>query len=286
LLAVSLVVATAVLASPVTTDPAQESATRSIDIGWTRTSLAGDDADETWWAVRNHCAPDYVAQRLLCAAISVLARAAGRSFEAKVSEHTGLPLPEGWDLTTAKNSPLIKSVHVETPLELTAVLGFYRAALGKRGWTENDGAVVEPNRAAIAFTTADGPAQLRLIRQDGKTIADISLRKPAAAIAGLLPRPGQVKLMLGNQTDEKATITINERTIALAAGAGAELADSQDDPGKLPDSQKIDLLPGKYKVTLKMASGAVQNREFEVTANETWGLLVGPEAAPLPIHLY
>ena len=49
---------------------------------------------------------------------------------------------------------------------------------------------------------------------------------------------------------------------------------------------EINLPPGKYNVSLKIASGAVQNREFEIAADETWGLLAGPAGIPLPIHLY
>jgi len=205
---------------------------------------------------------------------------------AELSEAAGLPLPRRWRVTTANNSPFIKSVHLETPLDLADVLGFYRAELSKRGWTENDGAVVEPDRAMIAFTTADGPALLRLIHQEDRTIADLSLRKATAANAGILPTPGQVRLMLGNDTDEEAVITINEQTITLAARAGRSLTDGADAKRKSPDSPQIDLPPGKYKVTLKVARSAAQDREFEVAANETWGLLVGPGGVPLPVHLY
>jgi hypothetical protein len=235
--------------------------------------------DTTSWAIAR-CPENYIAKRLLCAAASVAApaQAAGDDLV------TGLPRPKPWVLITAKDSRFIKSVHVETPLDLAAVLGFYRAALNKRGWTENDGAVVEPDRAVIAFTTTDGPAQLRLIHQDGRTIADLSLRKGAAVEkTDILPSPGQVKLMFGNQTDEDAVITINGETIALAARAGRKLANAGR---KLPDSPEIDLPPGKYKVTLKVANGAGQDREFEVGADETWGLLVGPAGVPLPVHLY
>jgi hypothetical protein len=49
---------------------------------------------------------------------------------------------------------------------------------------------------------------------------------------------------------------------------------------------EIDLPAGKFKVTLKVASGAAEDREFEVAADETWGLLVGPAGVPLPVHLY
>ena len=237
--------------------------------------------DTASWAVAQ-CPENLIARRLLCAAAS-----AGAPAQAASDDHvTALPLPKPWVVRTAKDSAFIKSVHVETPLDLAAVLGFYRVELSKRGWTENDGAVAEPDRVVIAFTTTDGPALLRLIHQDDRTIADLSLRKPAAANAGILPRPGQVRLMLSNDTDEEAVITINEQTIELAAHAGRNLTDATDAERKSPDSQEIDLPPGKYKVTLKVASSAAQNREFEVAADETWALLVGPAGVPLPVHLY
>jgi hypothetical protein len=240
--------------------------------------------DVTSWAIAD-CSNNYIVRRLLCAAASDAAPAQASDDDAV----TGLPRPKPWLLTTAKDSTFIKAFHVETPLDLAGVLHFYRLALSKRGWTETDGAVVEPGRAVIAFTTSDGPALLRLTRQDDRTIADLSLRKPAAVNAGMLPMPilpipGQARLLLGNDTDEEAVITINEQTIELAAGA--KLADDPATGRKSPDSQEINLPPGKYKVTLKVASGAVQNREFEVAADETWGLVAGPAGVPLPLHLY
>jgi hypothetical protein len=241
-------------------------------------------SDITSWAVAD-CPRNYIARRLLCATASDAAPAQ----PADDDPVTGLPRPKPWLITTAKNSTLIKAFHVETPLDLAGVLGFYRLELSKRGWSENGGAVVEPGRAVIAFTTSDGPALLRLTRQDDRTTADLSLRKAAATNAAILPMPifpipGQARLLLGNDTDEEAVITINEQTIELAAGA--KLADDLATGRKSPDSQEISLPPGKYKVTLKVASGAVQNREFEVAADETWGLLAGPAGVPLPLHLY
>ncbi len=229
-------------------------------------------ADHTSSAVA-HCPQNYIAKRLLCAAASVAAPAQGAIDDLV----TGLPVPKPWFLRTANDSPFIKSMHVETPLDLVVALNFYRVELSKRGWMENDGAVVEPDRAVIVFTTIDGPAQLRLIHQDDRTIVDLSLRKPGAVPkADILPNPGQVKLMLGNDADEEAVITINEQTIALAAKTGRQL---QDNP-------EIDLPPGSYKITLKMAIGAAQNGELAVAADETWDLLVGPAGVPLPMRLY
>ncbi len=109
LLAGSLIVATAMLARPVAASLGRES-DRHIQFGWSRTSGVNNYVDETWWAVRSHCAPDNLAERLLCIPVSFMARGAGADFEAKLSDDTGLPMPEGWALTTAKNSPLIRSV--------------------------------------------------------------------------------------------------------------------------------------------------------------------------------
>lgn len=251
-------------------------ATKRISQSSSHHSFLSGYVDATSWTVTAHCPQDDLAKGLPCddASIAAPAPVASDDLEVELSQATGLPLPKRRVVTTERDSPFIKSVHVETPLDFAAVLGFYHAELSKRGWMENDGAVVEPNRAVIAFTTTDGPVLLRLIHQDDRTIADLSLRKPATATADILPSPGQVKLMLGNETDEEAIITVNEQTIKLAARAG------------LPDSPEIDLPPGKLKVTLKVASGAAQDREFEVAADETWGLLVGPARVPLPVHLY
>jgi hypothetical protein len=235
--------------------------------------------DVTSWALAE-CPRNYIARRLLCA---VTADAAPEQ-PADDDPVTGLPRPKPWLLTTAKNSTLIKAFHVETPLDLAGVLGFYRLELSKRGWSENGGAVVGPDSAVIAFTTADGPALLRLIHQGGRTIADLSLRKPAAADAAIQPLPGQVKLLLGNDTDEEAVVTINEQTITLVPRVA--LTDGLATGRKSSENPEIDLPPGRYKVSLKIASSAAQNREFEVAADETWGLMVGPAGVPLPLHLY
>jgi hypothetical protein len=223
--------------------------------------------EKTSWALAD-CPRNYIARRLLCAV--------GPAQAASDDVVAGLPLPKPWVLKTARNSAFIKSVHVETPLDLAPVLAFYRAELSKRGWIENDGAVVAPDRAVIAFTTFDGPALLRLVRQDDRTIADLSLRKPAAIFeqADIQPSPGQVKLMFGNAADEEAVITINQQTIKLTARA------------KLQKSPQIDLPPGKYKITLAVGGAVAQSREFEVAAGETWELLADPSGVALPVHLY
>jgi hypothetical protein len=236
--------------------------------------------EETSWAVAT-CPQNSIARRLLCAnPAATPVRATSDDLV------TGLPRPKPWIVTTARKSSLIESVHVETPLDLAGTLGFYRAALSQRGWTENTGAVVEPDRAVIAFATSDGPVLLRLTHQGDRTTADLWRHKGADANAGNLPKPEQARLILGNDTDEEAVITVNAQTITLAARTGNDFKDDAETGLKSKDSPEIDLPPGKVKVTVKLASGAAQNRTFEIAAEETWGLLAGPAGAPLPIHLY
>ena len=269
--------------TPIFTAPSN--ATSTIPSG-SRDTFRPTYVDVTSWAVAD-CPRNYIARRLLCAVPSEAVPAQPGDDDPV----TGLPRPKPWLLTTAKDSTFVKAFHVETPLDLAGVLRFYRLELSKRGWTENDGAVIKSDGAVIAFTTSDGPALLRLTHQDDRTIADLSLRKPVAMNAGIvsmpiLPIPGQVRLLLGNDTDEEAVITINEQTIKLVAGAGSKLTDDPETGRKSSESQEINLPPGKYKVSIKIASGAAQNREFEIAADETWGLVAGPAGVPLPLHLY
>ena len=260
--------------TPVFTTPASTSASRARD-----TFQPGYEA--MTWAIAQ-CPQNRIARRLLCAVPSAAAPLQAASDE----QSTGLPRPRPWLLTTAKDSPFIKAVHVETPLDLAGVLRFYRAELARRGWTENDGAVVEPHRSVIAFTTPDGPALLRLTRQADRTVADLALRKPVDTSAEIKPQPGQARLRLGNATDQTAVITINDQTFTFAAHAGHALTEDPGSGRKAADSAEIHLPPGKYVVSFKFADGASENREFEFAADETWGLLAGLADVPLPVRLY
>ena len=237
-------------------------------------------SETTAWAVAQ-CPANAIGSRLLCAVPS-----AGSPAEAASDDlATGWPRPQPWLISTAKQSPFITSIHVETPLSLSGVLAFYRAELTKRGWTETDAAAVEADRAVIAFTTSDGQAQLRLTRQNDKTIADLSRRKPATDDASIVSMPGRARLMLGNATEEAAVISINGRSVELAAGIGDNFRSvpaTGDKSSAVPD---MNLAPGHYSFTLKLASGASEKREFEVAANETWGLLAGSDGI-IPLHLY
>ena len=154
------------------------------------------------------------------------------------------------------------------PLELTDVLGFYRRELGKLNWKEEaKGAVVAPENVVLGYVSPEGPALLKLSRKDGETVVNVVVRNPdATAKAGILPTPGQAKVMFGNINSAAAAIIFNNKTINVAAGAGT----------KGPDGPVLDLAPGKYKYSIKLPGKPMQTDEIELAAEETWGLMIGP----------
>jgi hypothetical protein len=97
----------------------------------------------------------------------------------------------------------------------------------------------------------------------------------AASKAGILPKPGQVKVMFGNINDAEAAIMFNNKTIKVAAGAGR----------KGPDGPMLDLPPGKYKYSIRLPCKPAQSDEVELGADETWGLMIGPSGV-LPLQAY
>jgi hypothetical protein len=181
-----------------------------------------------------------------------------------VEESGGLPVPKRRTMTESTRTPFRQELNVSIPLALNDVLGFYRRELTKLDWKEETkGADIKADSTQITFTTPEGAAVLKLTYKDAETKVSIARRNPEAAKkAGVLPNPGQVKVIFGNITEREATITIDNKTIKIGANVGA----------KKPDGPMIDLKPGKYKAILKGG----KSEEIEVGADESWGLLVGP----------
>jgi len=165
------------------------------------------------------------------------------------------------------------------PAELGEVLAFYRAELTKRGWQEKtDGATVTAERAELAFTSPQGPAVLKLGRARDETIVSLVQRNPqAAAKADIMPKAGQARLMLGNMGPKEASLTINNQTVKIAAGAGGPQS---------PKGPMLDLPPGKYQYALRLPGRPARTETLTVAAGDAWGLLVGPSGDVLPLQMY
>ena len=177
------------------------------------------------------------------------------------------------------NAVYRRQLDASIPAELNSVLAFYRRELGKRGWTESvERTVVQADRAQLAFTSPDGPAMLKLGRSKDETSVILAQKYPAvAAKADFVPKPGQAKLMLGNVGESEAAVTINKQTIKLAAGAGGLQS---------PRPPVLELPPGKYRYSMKVAGRPARNDMIEVTADDGWGLIILPSGEALSMQMY
>jgi hypothetical protein len=172
-----------------------------------------------------------------------------------------------------------KELEASIPAELSDVLAFYRAELTKRGWQEKtDGATVTAERVELAFTSPDGPAMLKLGRARDETSVSLVQRNPQAAIkADIMPKTGQARVMLGNIGPKEASLTINNQTVKIAAGAGGPQS---------PKGPMLDLPPGKYQYALRVPGRPARSETLTVAAGDAWGLLVGPSGDVLPLQMY
>ncbi|KJC42706.1 hypothetical protein [Bradyrhizobium sp. LTSP857] len=199
---------------------------------------------------------------------------------------SALPVPKqhsSTSLGTAKlpgiEAPFRRELEASVPAELSDVLAFYRTELTRLGWQEKpDGAAISADRVQLAFASPLGPAMLKLGRANGETSVNLVQKNPDAATkADIMPKPGQAKLMLGNMGDKDAQLTINKQTIKVAAGAGGPQS---------PKGPTLDLPPGKYQYSLKMAGQPGRNATIEIAAGDAWGLMVGPTGEVLPLQMY
>jgi hypothetical protein len=199
---------------------------------------------------------------------------------------SALPVPKqhstsamGTGKIPGSDAPFRRDLDASVPAELNAVLAFYRSELGKRGWKESsERAVVNPDQVQLAFAGPDGPAILKLGRSNGETSVNLVQKYPAAAAsAGVIPTPGQSRLVFGNMGGSEVTLSINKQTIRIAAGAGGPQS---------PKRPMLDLPPGKYPYAAKVAGGPARNGTVEVAADGTWGMMIAPSGEVLSMQLY
>jgi hypothetical protein len=212
------------------------------------------------------------------------AKAAVQDLEAEPD--SALPVPKqhtmsgmGTGKIPGSADPFRRDLEASIPAELNTVLAFYRSELGKRGWKETpERAVIKPDQVQLAFTAADGPAILKLGRSNGETSVNLAQKYPAAAAkAGVVPPQGQARLVFGNMGGNEVTLGINKQTIRIAAGAGGPQS---------PDRPMLDLPPGKYPYSVKVAGGPARNGTVEVAADGAWGLMIAPSGEVLSMQIY
>jgi hypothetical protein len=189
----------------------------------------------------------------------------------------GLPVPADASNTIDQSGPFRRSLSTSSEQDVASLVAFYRAELPALGWTEQaDQASVAAGATTLTFGNDEGPLVVELSEAGGGTDIVLTTRALAAATAaGILGKPGQARVMLGNMSDADATIVIDGQELQVAAGEGADR----------PDGPALDLAPGTYTVTIIIAGQEDQEEQLEVGADEVWGLILGPGGA-MPLQLY
>jgi hypothetical protein len=191
-------------------------------------------------------------------------------------DYKGFPVPKSSESKQYTGSKFRSEVNAEVSAGLAAVLAHYRQELAKLSWKEAAGAVVASDRAVVAYAAPEGPAVLTLGRKGGKTTINVALRKPEEARkAGMLPKPGTAKIVMGSFIEQQATVAINNKSIAVGAGVGKER----------PDGPTLDLAPGKYRYSVKIPGKPTSTEDVTVRADQTWVMMIGPGGA-IVLNLY
>jgi hypothetical protein len=193
--------------------------------------------------------------------------------------HDGLPFPEGGEGFQSEGSKFRKQTSKTVTADLKAVIDFYRRELASTDWTENKAAArIEKASATLSFTGRSGGLTVQLKSEGDQTaIALISRDAQAAKAAGVLPAPGKARLIIGNGSENAASVTVNKKAYNVAAGAGA------NDP---KTGLNWEVAPGKYTVEIKLPGAAARSETLTIGADEAWGLIILPNGESLPVQLY
>ena len=173
----------------------------------------------------------------------------------------GLPIPDGLGNMGSTRTQFSHAVNFSAPNSVADIVAFYRTELTKKGWKE-DAAKLGDSEAELKFTAPDGPATLSLKRNGDMTDAELTVtEKSKAAASPLAPKPGMVKLVFGNMSDNPADVIIGSKHVKMTPGQGA----------KAPDGPMLEVKPGNITVKSKSAK-----ESFTAGPDEIWMVAVGP----------
>ena len=173
----------------------------------------------------------------------------------------GLPIPDGLGNMGSTRTQFSHAVNFSAPNSVADIVAFYRTELTKKGWKE-DAAKLGDSEAELKFTAPDGPATLSLKRNGDMTDAELTVtEKSKAAASPLAPKPGMVRLVFGNMSDNPADVIIGSKHVKMTPGQGA----------KGPDGPMLEVKPGNITVKSKSAK-----ESFTAGPDEIWMVAVGP----------
>jgi hypothetical protein len=212
--------------------------------------------------------------------------AASDSGPLSLVEEEGFPVPSDYAYLSTMDTPFALMVTFSSPSDVDTLVELYETELPGQGWEfiehSLDGEV-----ARLYFESGDQKLSIDLrvnsgeISPDlaGQTSVEVTIKDPvAAAEAGILPPPGQVRIMLMNAAEVELTATINQQEFKLTP-----IPLSTEFP---KDAPSIDLPPGQYTLTISMPDGSVVNDVIEVgpdneiAPDEVWALILDADGMP------
>ena len=180
-----------------------------------------------------------------------------------------LPVPEDCAGVSQERSPYRTTITAEIEAPLARVLEFYRRELTKSKWVEDIAkSQSDATSSRLVFRGDSGPLSLSLQHSDDRTAIELTTRNEQKARRdGIVPAVGQGLLLFANAGEKEVVMTLNKRTIRLAAGSGAQ------DPTQ---ATKVPVLPGKHRILMGSGGGA-KHEEVVVDEVATWGIVAIPE---------
>lgn len=202
--------------------------------------------------------------------------AAGFGEEMADNEVDGIPLPPDHKNTASFGSQFAKTIQAEVQGELPAIAAFYFAEMTDRGYEPGADSDVGEEKAVLKFTHDDGPVAVSLEKFGADVRIKIDVKHRAAAkAAGVLPKDGQVRIIVGNETDAQVTVAVGDKKLVAKAGEGT----------REPDGPTADLKPGSYTITVTRPGEEPFEEKIDAKADETWGVLVLPQG-PAVLQIY
>lgn len=206
--------------------------------------------------------------RLLLCGLALLTSCSQEPLTADPDAEMPVPRQSSMSTTTTRVRDIEAPVRLElkgtVPADISDVLAFYRAELGKRGWQETpDNAVVAADRIRLAFTSPKGPATLTLDRATDETrrkteVSLVQRNTEVAAKANILPISGQARLIFGYLVPDVASLVINDQTIKIEGGVN--------------HPQMLDLPPGTYSCELLVSGRRLRTDTITLASGEAWSL--------------
>ncbi|MFO0428955.1 MAG: hypothetical protein ACK526_20485 [Planctomyces sp.] len=206
--------------------------------------------------------------------------ASGASPDVMVLDETfDFPVPTGTSGKSQESSPYRTTITTSHSQSLDAIVKFYEDALPMAGWkiASRD---TKPGADSAMLFCLDPERSLTIrMKREGDTtsLSLIGRNEKTARAAGVVPPQGKFKLFIGNASESDVTVEVAGKSYNLKAGEGSE------DPKQ---ARKIDLAPGRHRMTVKEKGGASDSEEIEGASGTAWGAIVLPKGKVFSNLLY